>query len=63
MRQRIVLYLGMILVQLVLGFYLYGRGERDGLARYRRSDQFNMTLVSEYYFGWNDGYAACKEGK
>lgn len=52
---------------LPLFYYMYNKGCGDGVARYRKSRQFEMTLESQYRFGWNDGfvygYGTCKEGK
>ena len=35
--------------------YTYMRGWKDGVAHYRRSDEFAMTLESMYRFGLIDG--------
>lgn len=37
-----------------LFWYVYQRGAEDGVARYKRSKQFEMTLQSMYRFGLLD---------
>lgn len=34
-----------------LFWYVYQKGVKDGVARYKRSKQFEMTLQSMYRFG------------
>jgi len=43
--------------------YTYVKGCQDGVARYKRSKNFMLTLYSMYMFGVRDGYDACKGGK
>jgi len=43
--------------------YTYVKGCQDGIARYKRSKNFMLTLYSMYRFGVQDGMDACKGGK
>lgn len=51
------LYLSIILFPLFC--YTYVKGMADGVARYKTSKNFYMTLYSMYRYGVIDGYAAC----
>lgn len=42
-----------------LFWYVYARGLEDGVARYKRSKQFELTLQSAAYFGLGDGIVRC----
>lgn len=42
-----------------LFWYVYQKGAEDGVVRYKRSKQFEMTLQSMYRFGLLD----CEEDK
>ena len=44
---------------LVLGSSMYNRGLADGVARYKQSNEFALTLESQYHFG----YLACQTGE
>jgi len=57
MRRYLVLVFAMALFQFAFGFYLYGKGEQDAIARYKRSSQFYFTLWGMYKFGC---YDACQ---
>ena len=45
---------------LILGGYLYYKGGQDKVNRYKHSRNMQLTLASQYRFGFNDGYDACK---
>lgn len=55
LRQLILLAVSVAAVLLPLDWYVYWRGGRDEVARYKRSRQFQMTLDSMYRFGLMDG--------
>ena len=63
MRRLIVLFVTTTFLLLPLCFYMYGKGEMDGVEHYKHSKQFQLTLYSMYMFGARDGYDACKAGK
>jgi len=63
MRRFIPLVVALTLFQLAFGFYIYGKGEVDGVAYYKRSKSFMLTLYSMYMYGVRDGCDACRGGK
>lgn len=44
----------------ILGSYLYYRGSKDGVTKYKHSKNMALTLESQYRFGFNDGLASRK---
>ena len=54
MRRFISAGLGVSLVLLPLMCYTYAKGCEDGVAQYKRSQNFVMTLFSMYVFGVQD---------
>jgi hypothetical protein len=43
--------------------YVYIRGSEDGIAYYKQSKGFRMTLDRMYRYGFDDGRDACRRGK
>lgn len=60
MRRLFALSLGISLVLFPIMCYTYVRGCQDGIARYKKSKQFELTLYSMYKFGFIDGYREAK---
>jgi hypothetical protein len=60
MRRFIPLVILLTLFQMGFGGYMYVKGGIDGIAMYRRSKSFYLTLYSMYRFGFMDGAATCK---
>lgn len=59
MKRYILAGLGIAAILFPLFWYVYSKGMEDGVARYKRSKQFQLTLDSMYRFGLVD----CKEEK
>lgn len=58
MKRYVLASLGIAAILFPLFWYVYSKGMEDGVARYRHSKQFQLTLDSMYRFGLGD----CKEG-
>lgn len=54
MKQYLLASLGIAAILLPLFWYVYSKGMEDGVARYKRSKNFEMTLQSMYRFGLAD---------
>lgn len=63
MKKTLGLTLGSLLIITLFGdeIYLYNKGIHDGVARYKRSQEFQLTLKSAYHFGYMDGRDGTKE--
>jgi hypothetical protein len=55
MRERLKIGLLLAAILVPLFAYTYHRGEVDGVAHYKQSKQFALTLDSMYRFGLMDG--------
>lgn len=64
MKRFAALIIVMTVFQLTFGSYMYGKGSIDGIARYRQSKNFMLTLYSMYVYGLRDACDAslrCKD--
>jgi hypothetical protein len=59
-RKRIA-YLYILVVFLLVGSYLFGRGEITGADKYKRSKSMQWALKSAYKFGYADAKAGRPE--
>ena len=50
-----IAFIGLILILLSTHLFVYLGGRIDGKANYRHSKNFQMTLDSQYHFGFDDG--------
>ena len=58
MRRFITLFVTTAFLLFPLCVYMYGRGEADGITRYRHSKEFMLTVYIMYMHGVVDG---CKD--
>jgi hypothetical protein len=52
---KLIAFVGLVLVLLATHLYIYGSGLTDGKVRYQHSRNFQLTLDSMYRFGLKDG--------
>lgn len=59
MKRYLLASLGIAAILFPLFWYVYSKGMEDGVTRYKRSKNFELTLQSMFLYGLGDGIVRC----